>query len=119
MPSFSTLWLLKPDPPLVAASPVIDRRRAGARCPTARGDRILDADHLGAERGEESGRAGAGELAGQIADADVAESAAVTRTRFPLCTALSDSAPLSIPGWRCACNVADHGSRTLRRLEDR
>ena len=42
--------------------------------------RILDADHLGAERGEEPGRAGAGELAGEVADAEVRECTQVSAT---------------------------------------
>ena len=51
--------------------------------PQALGDRVLDADHLRAERREHARRAGAGQLAGQVADADVAQRAVVARTRSP------------------------------------
>ena len=58
----------------VDAAPVVDERRHPAQdVPGALSHRVLDADHLGAERGEELGRAGPGQLAGEVADADVRE----------------------------------------------
>jgi hypothetical protein len=43
--------------------------------PAALAHRILDADDLGAERGQPLGRAGAGQLAAEIADADARQGA--------------------------------------------
>ena len=54
------------------AAPVVDeRRRAAHDVPRPLAHRVLDADHLGAERGEEPGRPGARELAAEVADAEV------------------------------------------------
>ena len=57
MPSFSTLWLLKPDAAVGAAVVVEVRTELADDVPQAPRDRVLDADHLGAERGEHAGRA--------------------------------------------------------------
>ena len=60
--------------PEVDAAPVVEEGRHPAQdVPGALAHRILDPDHLGAERGEELGGAGAGELAGEVADPDVRE----------------------------------------------
>ena len=73
MPSFSTLWLLNAPPRLMPRRSSTNGRHAAQDVPRALAHRVLDADHLGAERGEELGGAGAGELPGEVADADVRE----------------------------------------------
>ena len=56
------------------AAPVVDeRRRAAHDVPRALRHRVLDPDHLRAERREEPRGARAGELAAEVADADVRE----------------------------------------------
>ena len=70
MPSFSTLWLL--NPPLVSMPGLaLVGARAAHDVPPALADGVLHADDLRAERGEEPGGARAGELAAEVADADV------------------------------------------------
>ena len=73
MPSFSTLWLLNPLPNSMP-------RRSSTNGPAPRHDvprallhRVLDPDHLRADGGEVARGARAGELAAQVADADVRE----------------------------------------------
>ncbi len=52
------------------AAPLVDVRADAAQdVPAALPHRVLDADHLGAERGEPLGRAGARQLAAEVADA--------------------------------------------------
>ena len=65
------------------AAPLVDeRRRAAQDVPRALAHRVLDADHLGAERGEEPGGARAGELPAEVADADVRQCAQLSGTRM-------------------------------------
>ena len=81
MPSFSTLWFWNAAAELDAA-PVVDARLHAAQdVPASLRDRVLDLDDLRAERGEHPGRAGTGELAGEVADPQVRERA--HRYRLP------------------------------------
>ena len=61
-------------PAEVDAAPLVRKRWDAAQdVPPALPHRILDADHLRAERGQESRRACAGELSGEITDAEMRE----------------------------------------------
>ena len=73
MPSFSTLWLLNAAAELDAPAVVDEGRDAAQDVPAPSPHRVLDADHLRAERGERARRARARELPGEVADADVRE----------------------------------------------
>jgi hypothetical protein len=57
-----------------AAALVHERRHRAQDVPEPHRDRVFDADHLRTERGEPLRGAGAGELAGEVADAEMAES---------------------------------------------
>src|SRR5205823_5037724 len=74
---------------------VAERRRAAQDVPASLAYRILDADHLRTERREELRRTGAGELSGEVTDADVGQRTAGH-----------------------AEGVACHGSRTRRKALD-
>ena len=73
MPSFSTLWLLKPAPNSMPAALVDERRRTPQDVPAPLVGRVLDADHLRAEGGQELRGSGPGELPAEVADPNVAE----------------------------------------------
>ena len=62
MPSLPTLWLLKPPPNSIPRRSSTNGGAAPQDVPAALAHRVLDADHLGAEGGQQLGRAGAGQL---------------------------------------------------------
>ena len=82
MPSFSTLWLLNPPPNSMPRRSSTNGGAPAHDVPRALAHRVLDADDLRAERGEEPGGAGPGQLSAQVADAEVRECTQVSGTRM-------------------------------------
>ena len=69
--------------PGVEPAPIIDVRRHPAQdVPAPLPNRILDPDHLGAERRQKLRCAGTGELTGEVADAQLRKSGGSQRPSF-------------------------------------
>ena len=86
-PNFSVLWLLKPPPRLMPRRFVDIGGDAAQDVPAALAGRILDADDLGAERGQPFCGAGPGQLPAEIADAYTRQGAGRRRGRAGWCLA--------------------------------